>query len=311
MTPPHSNPSRDQPERSDDAAQQIVAFMSGWSLEATLPSQTEIEALKRVLAPRAQVYLSAIPGKPWMRLIEAATAVRKAGLEPVPHLAARNYTHHDELADFLARARGEADVRQLMLIAGDRDRPLGPFESSLSVIESGLLARHGIERIGISGYPEGHPKIADEALRDALTAKIEAARRERLDVHIVTQFSFDPTRILSWIEEVRGAGIDLPIWIGTAGPASVGALLKYAARCGISASMRGIVRQGSGLSRLLDEAAPDAVVRKIAGAPARMRAAGMAPHFYSFGGVEKTARWAAAAAAGRFEIGQKGFAVRP
>ena len=48
---------------------------------------------------------------------------------------------------------------------------MGPYEDALSVFRTGLLAKHGIRRIGISGYPEGHPEIGNEKLCQASREK--------------------------------------------------------------------------------------------------------------------------------------------
>ena len=131
--------------------------------------------------------------------------MRAAGLEPVPHLAVRNFASADALARFLDRLTGEAGVRRLLVIAGDRAEPAGPFHGALEAIDSGLIARHGIATIGISGYPDGHPRIADHELDRLLAAKLEAAAQTGLKVDIVTQFCLDAAPILAWLKRLRDA----------------------------------------------------------------------------------------------------------
>ncbi len=55
---------------------------------------------------------------------------------------------------------GEAGVRRALILAGDLDKPAGDLFDAKDLIESGLLQKHGIKQIAISGYPEGHPNIA-------------------------------------------------------------------------------------------------------------------------------------------------------
>ena len=71
--------------------------MRGASLEATRPNADDIAALKAALAPGTPVYLSAVPTRPQEELVEQAAHVRAAGLEPVPHLAVRNFASADAL----------------------------------------------------------------------------------------------------------------------------------------------------------------------------------------------------------------------
>ena len=96
----------------------IADFMAGFSLEATRPSAEEIAALAAIAPPATRVYLSAVPKKPAQEAIEAAAQLRKAGFEPVPHLAARGFASARALNDFLARLSGEAGVVRLLIIAG-------------------------------------------------------------------------------------------------------------------------------------------------------------------------------------------------
>ena len=58
--------------------------------------------------------------------------------------------------------------------------------------------------------------------------------------------------------------------------------------------------------------APDALVRALAQARAERHLGEIAPHFFSFGGVARTARWAEAVAQGRIALeGGEGFRVEP
>src|SRR5262245_5601100 len=140
------------PGKASEAAEiaaDIASFMRGASLEATRPDAADVEALKAALAPGTPVYLSAIPTRPQDEVVEQAARVRAAGLEAVPHLAVRNFTSADALTQFLDRLT-EAGARKLLVIAGDRAEPAGPFRGALEAIDSGAIARSGITEIGIS-----------------------------------------------------------------------------------------------------------------------------------------------------------------
>src|SRR5690349_17442824 len=149
-------------------------FAQRFSLEATRPGAAEIAALAGVLPPGTPLYLTAVSKLDAPELADAAAASRKAGLEPVPHIAARRLESAAALQDLLARMRGEADIRRLLLIGGDVDTP-GAFPDALAVIQKGRLQEAGIEEIGIGAYPEGHPRIPAGRLEAALDEKIAAA----------------------------------------------------------------------------------------------------------------------------------------
>jgi methylenetetrahydrofolate reductase (NADPH) len=242
-------------------------------------------------------------------VVEQAARVQAAGLEPVPHLAVRNFASTEALARFLDRLTGEAGVRRLLVIAGDRAEPAGPFHGALEAIDSGLISRRGIVEIGISGYPDGHPRIADHELDRLLAAKLQAAEQTGLKVNIVTQFCLETAPILGWLRRLRDHGIDLPVRIGLAGPTSLTALMRYARRCGVRASTQGLTRNAGLIKHLLGAAAPDAIIRALIDANRDGELGDIAPHLFSFGGIGATARWAAAAAAGRIRIDRDGFGV--
>ena len=193
-------------QTATDPVARIAAFMAGFSIEATRPSDADIAALN-VLKRGTRVFLSAVPNRPVEESLAAAIRVRAAGFEPVPHVAVRNFADVAALDDLLARLNGEAAVESVLVIGGDRAE-CGPFRRALDAIDSGVLRRRGIRTIGIAGYPEGHPRIGDEELNRAMAEKIAAAEATGLAVEIVTQFSFDARAIINFIARVRAFGFD-------------------------------------------------------------------------------------------------------
>jgi methylenetetrahydrofolate reductase (NADPH) len=60
---------------------------------------------------------------------------------------------------------------------------------------------------------------------------------------------------------------------------------------------------------MLGAAAPDAIIRALIDANRDGELGDIAPHLFSFGGIGATARWVAAAAAGRVMLDRDGFEV--
>ena len=276
----------------------MSAFASQFSIEATRPNAAEIAALAGILPPATPVYFSAVPTITRGELVSAAALLRKAGLEPVIHIAARRTAAASDLQELLTALRGEADIKRLLVIGGDADQ-LGPFPDALSVIQKGRLREAGIEEIGIGAYPEGHPRIPAGRLEAALDEKIAAAAAQSLRVHIVSQFSFSPERILDWLKQLRACGITRPIKVGMAGPTSVPALFRYAKRCGVAASLRGLV-SGAAAS-LVGHVGPDRIIETLATADGL---GDIAAHYFSFGGAVETARYACEVAHGKHGAGR-------
>jgi methylenetetrahydrofolate reductase (NADPH) len=280
-------------------------FPRGFSIEATRPTPAELAELAGLLDKTTPIYLSAVPSQSYRELAAAAAGVRKLGFEPVAHVAARRLCSADEFTEFLKQVRGEADMRRLLVVAGDSEHAAGPFNDALSVIVNGALREAGIEEIGIAGYPEGHPRIAPEAIDRALDAKIVAAANAGLRLHIVSQFSFRPARIVAWLKRLRLSEIKAPVRVGMAGPTSLPALLRYARRCGVRASVQGLmsgaaaalVGQVVGSQVVGSHVGPDRIIEALGVAGAEV--GDIAPHYFSFGGVVQTARYARDAGAGR------------
>lgn len=287
----------------------VSALVQGCSLEATAKPRAIAAASAAPLPKGTCVYITALPDDTPDAMIAAATQLRQAGLEPVPHLGARYFADRGSLDECLARLAGEAQVRQVLAIGGDIERPRGIFRSSRELIETGVLERHGIARVGIAGYPEGHPRVAPELLEAERAAKIASLKARGIAPYVVTQFCFDAAPLKDFLTRHAARFGDVPVHVGLAGPAKATTLLKYAASCGIGASLRALKRNVS-MTRLLRESGPEAVIAALAqDDAAASRVARL--HFFTFGGFERTARWAQAVAEGAFSFDQDkaGFSV--
>ena len=283
----------------------IASFMTDFSVEATRPSDADIAAMA-VLPRGTRVYVSAVPGRAAEESISAAVRLRAAGFEPVPHVAVRNFETGAALDDFLARLTDEAQVRRVLVIAGDRAE-CGPFRRALDAIDSGMLRRRGIRAVGIAGYPDGHPRIAPDELRRALAEKIAAAEATGLAVEIVTQFCFDARRMLDYVAQLRAYGFEQPVRIGLAGPTSLSSLLRYAGRCGVRASAQALAQRAGLIRQVFALTVPDDLIRAMAdAAPVQESAHHVSAHFFSFGGLGATARWTRAVADGRIALERDG-----
>ena len=134
----------------------FAALLSSASVEVSSRGH-QLGELRDHFAPGTDVTITFLPGDNYRHNVETASALRRAGYNPVPHVAAREMASHEALDDFLARLRGEADVTRILLISGDTALARGPFKSSLAICASGLIESRGIARLSVAGHPEGHP----------------------------------------------------------------------------------------------------------------------------------------------------------
>jgi methylenetetrahydrofolate reductase (NADPH) len=283
--------------------ERMIDFARAASIEITPHDKALPSALVGHLPAGTTLYVTHTPNTTLLEVVELAGAVERAGFRACPHIAARRLHSRKELDDGLAVLKDRGITRAL-LIAGDLDTPAGPFTSTLDILEAGGLVEAGIDSIGVAGHPEGHPRVSEEGLWEALRLKQAFGERTGIRMHVVSQFGFDPAALVAWDRELAARGIVLPVHVGLAGPASLKSLARFAVLCGIGASLRALLMSPSALATLrslvktVDEMFPG-VVRLREGALAHRL---VKPHFFAFGGVKKTMEWLETVRAGRFDF---------
>jgi methylenetetrahydrofolate reductase (NADPH) len=274
------------------AARHLETLLRTASFELSSRDHDAARKIAASVPAGTDMFIEFLPGETYHNGVMAAAAARRAGFNPVPHVAARHLDTASQLDDFLNRLAGEAGVTRVLAIGGDSEEPRGPFATSLDLLRTGAFAKHGIRSIGVAGYPEASPRIPRRLLDQALDDKIAFARDNGIELFIVSQFAFEAEPILRWIAAERDKGIDLPIRIGLAGPASVTTLLKFAVRCGIGNSLRALRTRADSIMRMLGDATPDEILRDLAVALAQdPRLGSISLHLFTFGGIARVAGW--------------------
>jgi methylenetetrahydrofolate reductase (NADPH) len=271
-------------------SRELLALLSSASVEISSRGH-QLQELRDHFRAGTDVTITFLPGDNYRHNVDTAAALRRAGYNPVPHIAAREIVSREALDDFLARLRGEADVTRILLIAGDVAAAKGPFKSSLDIGASGLIEAHGFARLSVAGHPEGHPYLKTENAFAGLAAWQEWGHLTKIRVDVVTQFCFETAPILGWIGELHARGITLPVIVGLAGPASPATLTKFALRCGIGNSMRALRGQIGRFGRLLTDTGPDEIMHGLLSAPKAATAPIAGFHLFPFGGLRKSAEW--------------------
>jgi len=272
--------------------ERLAELVAGSSLELAPRELHRAGEMAALLPANTCVYIPSLPGLPLGRTLEAIGALRAAGLDPVPHVSARRILDKDEFRQFLKSAVSQFGVHRVLVIGGDEPRPKGPYADSLEVIESGVLAECGVREIGVSGYPEGHPKISPLVLQQSLERKVRLAKDQQIGLYVVTQFSFSPARMVEFCAHIARTAPQVGIYMGVAGPTDPAALARYAQRCGVSVSLRALRNLGAGIAKLVTHTDPrEHVVALARYARSREPSNLVGLHLYSFGGVVRTARW--------------------
>ncbi|MDR2326999.1 MAG: methylenetetrahydrofolate reductase [Acidovorax sp.] len=261
-----------------------------YSLEVNAKDMTALAAAAPRILPGSTISIPYLANQDNAARLAAAQAVRKLGLEPMPHLSARRMTSLAELESFVQRAVAEAGVRQCFVIAGDPSTPAGPFPDSASLIETGVFERSGIQVLGVGGHPEGHPVMSAADRWDALARKCNSIESRGMTPWIVTQFAFDADIVLAWLQALRERGMEHPVRIGVPGPASVAVLARYAALCGVSACASMWSKYGVSIGKLFGTAGPDRFVDRLA-AGLNEKHGKVSLHFFPFGGIAQSVKW--------------------
>ena len=272
------------------------AFLQRLSIEITGKQIEKLPLLRERLKPGTRVFIALIDPADVAGQLQAAKALRQAGLEPVPHVPAR-FVH--DLADLKSRIGAlaqEAGVTEMLVLGGGAPHPVGAFDAAIQILETGVFEANGIKRIGMAGHPEGNSDITKQHGEAALIAALKR-KQAWLKAHgiagfIATQFLFEVGPVAEWARKLRAEGIDLPIHVGVPGPATIKTLVKYAAMCGVGQSARFIRKQAMNITKLLTVNTPDDFIAGLADLHANQPDLGIAgPHLYPFGGFDKLFDW--------------------
>jgi methylenetetrahydrofolate reductase (NADPH) len=260
---------------------QIASFLSGFSIEVTPASASKVNSFAEHLPLNTSVNVTSLPGSDIKETIDVSRRLSREGFNPVPHLAARNFESKKLLEQCLDQLTSSANVKEVLVIAGGLDLPKGPYYDTMQILHSELLEKYSIQKVGISGHPEGSPDIADLEIETALREKNLWAQNTNIEVYIATQFCFESALIFNWEERIRKAGNILPIHIGLPGLATVKTLLRFAQMSGIGPSIRMLTRQTKNLAKLMLIQEPDVVVSELASGVANNPASLLKKvHFY-------------------------------
>ncbi|MBX9861562.1 MAG: methylenetetrahydrofolate reductase [NAD(P)H] [Hyphomicrobium sp.] len=163
-----------------------------------------------------------------------ARIVKETALRPAAHLTCVDATREE--VDAVARAYWDAGVRHIVALRGDPASGVGQSYTptpggyaNAAELVTGLKKIANFE-VSVGGYPEKHPESASlQSDIDNLKAKVDAGADR-----IITQFGFDNTHYLRFLERARAAGIWVPIVPGIVPIHNFRQVAGFAVRTGAS-----------------------------------------------------------------------------
>ena len=271
-------------------------FISGYSIEVVPNSAAKIESFKEILPINTRVYIAHLETENIATMIATAKRINEEGFAVMPHIPARIIKNEMVLNDWISMYQNEAGVDEALLLAGGSTKPVGDYDSSIQLIESGLFDKAGFKRLHIAGHPEGSKDIdPDGGMRnvsEALSWKQEFSNRTDAAMAIATQFCFDADVVNKWAKNIEEDGIDIPIHIGIAGPAKLQTLLKFSVECGIGASMKILTKRAKDLTKLLLPYKPTQMLTDLSEYKSKDPTLNIEQvHFFPIGGIKQTTDW--------------------
>lgn len=272
-------------------------FIAGFSIEVLPKSASKIESFTEILPKQTRVYIAHLVDEDINAMVATAKRLSDEGFTVMPHFPARIIQNHVMLHDWISMYQNEAGVEEALLLAGGLTRPVGEFDSSIHLIESGLFDKAGFKRLHIAGHPEGNKDIDPNGgiknVSAALSWKQEFSKRTDAAMAITTQFCFDADVVINWADQIMREGIDIPIHIGIAGPAKLQTLIKFSVECGIGASMQVLTKRAKDLTKLLLPYQPTQILNDLASYKANNPQLNIDQvHFFPLGGIKQAANWA-------------------
>src|SRR6516225_5221120 len=122
------------PALGEDLAGVATELVACGSLEMGADGPDLAPRIAALLPAGTPVYVNHLPRRRLADSLPALLALAAAGLEPVPHLAARRLSSRQEAQAFLQDAVKRAGVRKLMLIGGDLPQPQGPHRAAAALL---------------------------------------------------------------------------------------------------------------------------------------------------------------------------------
>ena len=250
-----------------------------------IPMEGAIERTAE-LPEGARVAISCSPARGIEGTLSLGEELLGRGFEIVPHLAARLVADKAHLEEIVRRLE-DLKVEEIFVIGGDSREPAGRFSSALGLLSAMADAGHRFERVGIGGYPEGHPVIDDEALHRALLEKRPFAD------YVVSQMCFDPGVILNWVADIQRRGIELPVYVGIPGAVEWKKLLRISLKIGVGGSTRFLTKHANLVTRFLRPGGynPEELVRGLAPYVGDRDYDIAGFHIYTFNQVQSTEEW--------------------
>ena len=251
-----------------------------------VPTPSAEDAVLGSVPRNVVITVTASPTKGLEPTLALAERLAAGGYQVVPHLSARLVRDAAHLGEVVGRMMA-IGVEDVFVPAGDADPPAGEFSSALDVIAQLAELGSPFKDVGITGYPETHPKIEDDITVQAMWDK------RRHATYIVSNLCFDPAVLREWIVRIRRRGVKLPLLVGLAGPVDRTKLVQMATKIGVADSARFVAGHSSAFVRLSTPGAyqPERLLTRVGSTLAAPESLVAGLHVFTFNQVRQAEEW--------------------
>lgn len=249
-----------------------------------------LEAQIDFLPAGCSVSVTCSPAKGIAATQELTLRLQAKGHLAVPHFSARLTTGPEHVAELAAWCKTNG-ITEIFLVAGDAPEPAGPYQGAVDWLRDFLAADHGVARIGITAYPDGHALIDPAVVHEALHTKQALLAEAGVAGFASTQMCFDADQIKRWLAAERAAGFALPVHIGVPGVIDRTKLITMSVRLGIGSSVRYVKKNKGIVGRFLTPGGydPTKLIAPLSKAGSELNIEGL--HLFTFNNVDATAVW--------------------
>ncbi|MCY0386932.1 methylenetetrahydrofolate reductase [NAD(P)H] [Robbsia sp. Bb-Pol-6] len=246
-----------------------------------------LRAARAQLMPLAPKFVSVTfgaGGSTQQGTLDTVLEIARTGVDAAPHLSCIGASRAG-LADILDTYRAQG-ISHIVALRGDMPSgmvEMGDFRYAAHLVA--FIREHAGDafRIEVAAYPEYHPQSRSPRLDlEHFVAKVRAGADAA-----ISQYFFNADAYFRFVDEVRRAGVDVPITPGIMPITNYSQLIRFSEMCGAEVP-RWIARRLESYGD--DRASIRAFGAEVVAAMCERLIAGGAPglHFYTLNGAEPT-----------------------
>lgn len=251
-----------------------------------LPAPSTEESVVTSVPLDVVVTVTSSPKRGLDATLDLCERLRGHGYLVVPHVAARQVIDRRHLGEIATRLHA-LGVDDVFVPAGDSAEPAGAFQGAAALLRSLDELGQPFAQQGITGYPESHRSISDDVTIQSMWDKKNYA------TYMVSNLCFNASALRHWIKRIRARGVELPLYLGLAGPVEQTKLVRVAAKIGVAESSRFATGHGLGILRLSAPGAydPTKLLSRLSGVLVDPTSLVRGVHLFTFNQIAEAEVW--------------------